>query len=205
MNHAEQRQQMVELAASLFQRGFSVGNAGNISVRVPEGFLMTPTDSSLGRLRAERLSLLDHQWNHIDGDRPTKEVVMHRALYEARPDARAVVHLHSLHVTALSCLEPGPGPLIPPLTPYCVMRLGRDIPTIPYYRPGSPEIESSITEAGRGASAMILSNHGSVVAGSSLEAAVNAAEELEVSAQLALMLADRPVRRLTEEQVAELL
>lgn len=206
MNHKNQREQIVRLAESLFQRGFSVGSAGNISVRVPGGYLMTPTDSSLGRLSAERLSLLDEEWQHVDGDRPSKEVVMHRALYESRPEAGAIVHLHSTHVTALSCLERADGQqLLPAFTPYFVMRLGREVPVVPYYRPGSAEIEADITEAGRRGPAIILRNHGSIVAGASLEAAVNAAEELEASAELALLLHNRPVRQLTEAEIVELL
>ena len=204
MDHAAHRRQIVELSASLFERGFSVGSAGNISVRVPDGFLMTPTNSSLGRLDAERLSFLDEGWNHVDGDRPSKEVVMHQALYEARPDAGAIVHLHSKHITALSCLEHTGQPLIPPLTPYFVMRLGRHVPVVPYYRPGSPQIEADITEAGRLGPAIVLSNHGSLVAGATLEEAVNSAEEMEASAELALMLAGRPVRQLTEREIDEL-
>lgn len=205
MNHTEHRQQIVELSASLFERGFSVGSAGNVSVRVADGFLMTPTNTSLGRLDAARLSFLDEEWNHVDGDAPSKEVVMHRALYEARPDAGAIVHLHSKHITALSCLEEDGQPLIPALTPYFVMRLGRHLPVVPYYRPGSPQIEADITEAGRLGPALVLSNHGSLVAGPTLENAVNSAEELEASAELALMLHGRQVRPLTEAEIDELI
>ncbi|GAA5168808.1 aldolase [Ornithinimicrobium tianjinense] len=205
MHETEARQQIVDLAASLFQRGFSVGTAGNISVRLSSGYLMTPTNSSLGRLDADRLSLLDADWQHVGGDRPSKEVVMHRAMYDARPGARAIVHLHSPHVTALSCLRTGDGPLIPPLTPYFVMRLGREVPLVRYYRPGDPQMEAEIREQGRRGAALILSNHGSLVAGDSLEGAVNAAEELEVTAQLALLLEGRAVRPLSEDEVAELL
>lgn len=192
---------MVELAASLFQRGYSVGSAGNISVRVPEGYLMTPTNSSLGRLDAERLSLMDVEWNHISGDAPSKEVVMHRAMYEARPDAGAVVHLHSTHVTALSCLAPGEKRLIEPHTPYMVMRLGEDIPLVPYYKPGDPAMERDILQAAKQSRALILGNHGSIVAGSDLFNAVNSAEELEVSAQLALLLWGRDTRPLTRSEI----
>ncbi len=196
---------MVELSASLFQRGYSVGSAGNISVRVADGYLMTPTNSSLGRLDAESLSLLDHGWNHISGDAPSKEVVMHRAMYEARPDTGAIVHLHSTHVTALSCLAPSNGPLIKPHTPYLVMRLGEDIPLVPYYKPGDPGMERDILEAAREAKAIILGNHGSIVAGKSLVNAVDSAEELEVSAQLALLLRGRDTRPLTAAEIDALM
>lgn len=205
MKFLETREEMVALAASLFNRGFSVGSAGNISVRVANGYLMTPTNSSLGRLEAARLSLLDHEWNHVSGDAPSKEVVMHRAVYEARPEAGAIVHLHSTHVTALSCLAPGNEPLITPHTPYLVMRLGEDIPVVPYYRPGDPGMEKDIFEAAKHAKAIILGNHGSIVAGDSLVKAVDSAEELEVSAQLALLLRGRDTRPLTSTEISALL
>jgi ribulose-5-phosphate 4-epimerase/fuculose-1-phosphate aldolase len=197
-------EEIVELGASLFQRGFSVGSAGNISARDGEGFLMTPTNSSLGRLSSQDLSLMDSGWMHVGGGRPSKEVVMHRAMYEARPQARAVVHLHSTYVTALSCLASERERSIPPLTPYFIMRIGRDVPMVPYYRPGSPEILEDILEAGRCGPAVILANHGSIVAGDSLADAVNTAEELEISAKLAFLLKGMETRPLTEEQIRDL-
>lgn len=196
---------MVALGASLFERGFSVGSAGNISVRVDDGYLMTPTNSSLGRLDADRISHLGPGWEHLGGDRPSKEVVMHRAMYEARPEAGAVVHLHSTYVTALSCLARPGRPLIRPHTPYLVMRLGADVPAVPYYRPGDPAMADDIREAARTATAVILSNHGSLVSAGSLVDAVNAAEELEASAQLAFLLEGRQTRPLTSPEITELL
>src|SRR3954466_5598393 len=132
MNEDDTRQLLCELAASLFARGFSVGSAGNISVRLPDGYLMTPTNSSLGRLDPARLSKLDAGFGHVDGDKPSKEVFMHRAFYQAREDAGAVVHLHSTQATAVSCLpDVDVSQPIPPLTPYFVMRVGRQMPIIP--------------------------------------------------------------------------
>lgn len=205
MRHAETRQEITDLGASLFARGYSVGSAGNISVRVPGGFLVTPTNSSLGRLDPKRISFLDEEWQLVDGDRPSKEVVMHRAVYEARPDAGAVVHLHSVYVTALSCLAGPDQPLTTPLTPYFVMRLGRAVATVPYFRPGDPAMETEIRSAAVSAKAVVLSNHGSLVAGATLVDAVNAAEELEASAQLEFLLHGRQTRPLTAAQVDELL
>lgn len=205
MDERQLRDQMVELAASLFQRGYSVGSAGNISARCGDGYLMTPTNSSLGRLDADRLTVLDADFRHVAGDRPSKEVPMHRAVYEARPDSGAIVHLHSTHVTALSCLWVPGEPLIPPLTPYFVMRVGRDVPVVPYFKPGTSDAVDEIREAAHRAPAIVLAHHGSLVAGSNLEKAVNAAEELEVTAQLALLLRGSSPRSLTETQVAELL
>lgn len=205
MDDTDLREQIVSLARSLFDRGYSVGSAGNISVRTEGGFLMTPTNASLGRLDPDRLSVLDAEFAHVGGDKPSKEVPMHRAVYEARPDCAAVVHLHSTHVTALSCLwQPGV-PLIDPLTPYFVMRVGRDVPVVPYFRPGTADAVDEIREAAGRAPAVVLAHHGSLVAGTSLVAAVNAAEELEVTAQLQLMLRGTNPRTLTEAQVAELL
>jgi ribulose-5-phosphate 4-epimerase/fuculose-1-phosphate aldolase len=206
MTEQELRDQLVALSLSLFQRGYSVGSAGNISVRTPDGgYLMTPTNSSLGRLSADRLSLLDADFQHVGGDKPSKEVPMHRAVYAGRPKAQAVVHLHSTYVTALSCLwEPGRS-LIPALTPYFVMRVGREAPVIRYFRPGSAEVVDEIREVMATSPAVILAHHGSLVTGKSLVDAVNAAEELEATAQLALLLADRSPHTLTPEQVAELL
>lgn len=195
---------LAELASSLFARGFSVGSAGNISVRLPDGgYLITPTNSSLGRLDAARLSRLDAGFTHIGGDKPSKEVFMHRAFYRARPDAGAVVHLHSTMATALSCLPDGER--MAPLTPYFVMRIGRHLPLVPYYRPGDPAMEPAIAEAASGAKAVLLANHGPVVSGATLRDAVYAAEELEEAAKLALLLRGMPVRTLTPGQVDDLL
>ncbi|MDJ0391317.1 aldolase [Roseomonas sp. E05] len=206
MTENDLRDLLCELGASLFARGYSVGSAGNISVRLADGYLMTPTNSSLGRLKAERISKLDADWNHIGGDKPSKEVFMHRAVLTARPEAGAVVHLHSTYATAIGCLAaPGETAPIPPLTPYFVMRVGRSLPVIPYYRPGDAAMEPAIHEAAKSARAMLLANHGPVVSGKTLTDAVYAAEELEESARLALMLRGAGARELTAAQVDDLL
>jgi ribulose-5-phosphate 4-epimerase/fuculose-1-phosphate aldolase len=206
MTEKETRQLLCELAASLFARGFSVGSAGNVSVRLPDGYLMTPTNSSLGRLDPVRLSKLDAGFRHIDGDKPSKEVFMHRAFYQAREDAGAVVHLHSTQATAVSCLpDVDMSQPIPPLTPYFVMRVGRLMPIIPYYRPGDPAMEPAIHAAARDARAVLLANHGPVVSGKTLTEAVYAAEELEEAAKLFLMVRAHAPRLLTAAQVDDLL
>jgi len=189
VNEQQARRLLCELAASLFARGFSVGSAGNISVRLADGYLMTPTNSSLGRLKPSLLSKLDTDFHHVDGNKPSKEVFMHRAFYQARADAGAVVHLHSTQATAVSCLPDvnGTNP-IPPLTPYFVMRVGRKMPVIPYYRPGDAAMEPAIHRAARDACAVLLANHGPVVSGKTLTDAVYAAEELEEAAKLFLIL-----------------
>ena len=206
MTEIETRQLLAELAASLFARGYSVGSAGNISARVEGGYLMTPTNSSLGRLDPERISLLDQNFQHVGGDKPSKEVFMHRAFYLARPEAGAVVHLHSTQATAVACLpDVNPENPIPPLTPYFVMRVGRTMPIVPYYRPGDPAMEPAIHAAAKNARAILLANHGPVVSGKSLIDAVYAAEELEEAAKLFLMLRAEKPRLLTDEQVENLL
>ena len=206
MNEHDTRVLLCEFGASLFARGFSVGSAGNISVRLPDGYLMTPTNSSLGRLDPDRLSKLDGNFDHVSGDKPSKEVFMHRAFYQARTDAGAVVHLHSTQATAVSCLpEVDQANPIPPLTPYFVMRVGRTMPIVPYYRPGDPSMEPAINAAAKDARAVLLANHGPVVSGKTLTDAVYAAEELEEAAKLFLMLRAQSPRLLTVPQVNDLL
>ncbi|HET6308841.1 MAG TPA: aldolase [Rhodopila sp.] len=211
MTEHDTRVLLCELASSLFARGFSVGSAGNISVRLADGYLMTPTNSSLGRLDPARLSKLDGAFRHVDGDKPSKEVFMHRAFYQARADAGAVVHLHSTQATAVSCL-PGLDAAnpIPPLTPYFVMRIGRLMPVVPYYRPGDAAMEPAIHAAARDARAVLLANHGPVVSGKTLTDAVYAAEELEEAAKLFLILRGQmpqgqSPQLLTEAQLDDLL
>lgn len=206
MNEHDLRRLLCDLAGSLFARGFSVGSAGNISAKLPDGYLMTPTNSSLGRLEPDRLSKLDPDFRHIGGDKPSKEVFMHRAFYLARPDAGAVVHLHSTQATAVACLpDVDQANPIPPLTPYFVMRVGRTMPVVPYYRPGDAAMEPAIHEAAKGARAVLLANHGPVVSGKTLTDAVYAAEELEEAAKLFLMLRGQSPRLLTPAQVDDLL
>ena len=206
MSEIAQRELLVSLGASLFARGFSVGSAGNISVKVADGYLMTPTNSSLGRLEAAQISKLDRNFQHVAGDKPSKEVFMHRAFYDARPEAGAVVHLHSSAATAVGCLpDVDPENPIPPLTPYFVMRVGRRMPVVPYYRPGDPAMGPAIQQAAMTARAVLLANHGPVVSGATLLDAVYAAEELEEAAKLVLMLRGAAPRLLTPAQVEDLL
>jgi ribulose-5-phosphate 4-epimerase/fuculose-1-phosphate aldolase len=206
MDEAASRDLLVALSASLFARGFSVGSAGNISLRLDDGYLITPTNSCLGRLDADRIARLDAGFNHIGGDRPSKEVFMHRAFYQARPQAGAVVHLHSTMATAVACLpDLDPSNPIPPLTPYFVMRVGRSMPVVPYYRPGDAAMEPAIHAAATGATAVLLANHGPVVSGRTLTDAVYAAEDLEEAAKLFLLLRAQQPRLLTGTQVQDLL
>ena len=204
MSDAEIRDEIVATAASLHARGLSPGTSGNISVRSDDGFLMTPTGSSFGTLDPARLSLLDGDGRHVVGDPPTKESFLHIAVYEERPDARAIVHLHSTHAAAVSCLaDTDPDDVLPPLTPYYVMRVGR-LPLVPYGRPGDPALVEAVRVRARESHSLLLANHGPIVAGPSLAAAASAIEELEETAKLSLLLRGLPVRLLTAEQLAEL-
>jgi 3-dehydro-4-phosphotetronate decarboxylase len=200
---AKHREAICRLGASIFARGLTAGSSGNISVRLADGWLMTPTNASLGRLDPARLSKLDDGGRLTAGDAPTKESFLHRVMYEERAKTGAVIHLHSTHSVAVSCLaDIDPADVLPPITAYYVMRVGR-LPLVPYYRPG----DMALAEAVRGFAgkhhAVLLANHGPVVAGTSLEAAANAIEELEETAKLFLLLRGCKTRYLTQEQVAE--
>jgi ribulose-5-phosphate 4-epimerase/fuculose-1-phosphate aldolase len=198
------REDIVRLSTSLYNRGFSVGSAGNISAAVEDGFLMTPTNSCLGFLDPARISKLDHDWRHVSGDKPSKEVFLHRAFFETRQNVGAVVHLHSTFATALSCLEDvDPEDCIPPLTPYVVMRVGA-VRLVPYVRPGDEKAGDLIRELAGKYAAVLLANHGPVVTGKDIASAVYAAEELEETAKLLVILRNAPKRMLTTEQVNEL-
>jgi ribulose-5-phosphate 4-epimerase/fuculose-1-phosphate aldolase len=205
MSESRLREQICLFARSMFERGLTHGSSGNISAVLDDGgLLMTPTDASLGFLDPARLSRFDAHGRFIDGDTPTKEAPLHKALYESRAGSGAVVHLHSTHAVALSML-PGldPSSVLPALTPYYVMRVG-DTALIPYHRPGDPAVADAIRGlAGRYAS-VLLANHGPVVAGTSLTAAVNAMEELEETAKLHLLLRGLDPRLLSPAQVADL-
>ncbi len=198
------RDSLVRWGKSLFDRGLTPGSSGNLSVRLADGWLFTPTNSCLGFLDADRLSRLDVDGRHIGGDAPTKELPLHFAFYESRPTARAVVHLHSTHATALSCLaDVDPDDAIPPITPYVVMRVGR-VPVVPYTRPGSADVAPLIRARAPDHPAILLGNHGPVVAGTTLESAVFAMEELEETARLVLMTRGMAVRHLATQEIADL-
>lgn len=201
---AEARELVCELGRSLFERGLTFGSSGNLSVRVAGGWLMTPTGCALGRLDPARLSFLDENGRHADGDAPTKETFLHLGMYRRRPTAAAVVHLHSTWSVAVSCLaDVDPVDVLPPITAYYVMRVGR-LPLVPYFRPGDSALGDAVEALADRHHAVLLANHGPVVAGSSLQAAMDAIEELEETAKLFLLLRGQAIRPLTEAQVAEL-
>ncbi len=198
------RDALCRTARSLYERSLTHGSTGNLSVRVGDEFLMTPTGASLGELDPARLSRLDAQGRHLEGDAPTKESFLHLAMYEQRPGARAVVHLHSPHATAVSVLaDVDPQDVLPPLTAYYVMRVGT-LPLVPYFAPGDRSLAEAVRSRAARHHALLLANHGPVVAGSSLSAASDAIEELEATARLHLMLHGRACRCLPPEEVARL-
>lgn len=199
------RQKIVELGKSIFERGLTAGSSGNLSVRLADGcWLVTPTNSSLGRLEPARLSKMSPQGDLMEGDPPSKEAFLHQAVYEHRPQAQAIVHLHSTYSAAVSCLDKlDAEDCIPPLTAYFVMKIGR-LPLVPYYRPGAPELAAVVGEVAARHPALLLANHGPVVSGSSLEEALNATEELEETAKIFLTLRDAATRPLDDAQIEEL-
>jgi ribulose-5-phosphate 4-epimerase/fuculose-1-phosphate aldolase len=198
------RDQMCLLGKSMFDRGLTVGSSGNLSVRTDNGWLMTPTNSCLGRLDPATLSKVDAQGNLLSGDKPTKESFLHLSVYEKRPTAGAIVHLHSTHSVAVSCLaDTDPKQPIPPITPYYVMKIG-NLVLLPYYAPGDMTLANAVKEVAGKHHAILLANHGPVVAGKDLESAVYATEELEETAKLYLLLRGNRLRILSPEQVAEL-
>ncbi len=204
MTESKIRDRIAELGKSIFDRGMTAGSSGNISVQLDDGWLLTPTNSCLGRLDPARISKLAPDGRHVGGDPPSKELFLHSAMYQMRGSARAIVHLHSTHSVAVSCLpEVDPEDVLPPLTAYYVMKIGR-LPLIPYYRPGDPKLGVAIRGYAAKSHAVLLANHGPVVAGKSLEDAVYATEELEETAKLYLLLHGRNPRCLTEAQIAEL-
>jgi len=205
MSETRVREDICRFGRSLFERGLTPGSSGNISVRLDDGgYLVTPTNASLGALDPARLSRFDPSGRLTSGDAPTKEVPLHSALYQTRNSARAIVHLHSTHSVALSMLpEIDPRAVLPPMTPYYLMRCGATA-LVPYYRPGDPAVADAIKGLAGKYASVLLANHGPVVAGDALEAAVYAIEELEETAKLYLLLRGLNPRYLTPAQVEDL-
>jgi 3-dehydro-4-phosphotetronate decarboxylase len=204
-DESQLRETICRFGRSLFERGLTAGSSGNISVRLKDGgWLTTPTNSSLGFLDPARLSKLDDEGRLLSGDQPTKELPLHSALYATRRDAGAIVHLHSTHSVAVSMLpDVDPTDVLPPMTAYYVMRVGRTA-LVPYYRPGDPAVADAIRGLAGRYTSVLLANHGPVVAGKDLEAAVYATEELEETAKLHLLLHGLNPRLLDRAQVRDL-
>lgn len=196
------REQICLLAKSMFDRGLTGGSTGNISARTADGgLLVSPTGTSFGRLDPARLSRFDAGGTLISGDKPTKEMPLHSAFYETRKSAGAVVHLHSCHSVAWSMMpDVDPDNFLPPLTPYSIMKLGK-VKLLPFFMPGDPAMGDAVRGLAGKRSAVMLANHGPVVAAADVEAACNAIEELEDTARLAMLMRGYDARMLTPEQV----
>lgn len=204
MTESEAREAIVTTARALYDRGLTHGSTGNISVRLDDQVLVTPTGSSFGTLDPARISLLDAEGRHLAGDPPSKEGPLHLAMFRHRPAAGAVVHLHATHSVALSVIDGlDPDDLLPPLTAYYVMRIGR-LPLVPYAPPGDPALAESVAAFASRHHALLLANHGPVVAGSTLAAATDAVEELEATARLFLLCRGERCRCLEPAQVSAL-
>lgn len=204
MSEAKLRETICELAKSLYDRGLTHGSTGNISSRTEDGgLLVSPTGTSFGRLDPARLSRFDAAGRLIEGDPPTKEMPLHAAFYDTRSTAGAVVHLHSCHSVALSLMPDNDEDcFLPTLTPYAIMLLGR-VKLLPFFVPGDPAMGDAVRGLAGKRAAVMLANHGPVVAGKSVESACNAIEELEATARLALMMRGLPARALSADQVSQ--
>ena len=202
MTETKLRETICLLAKSMFDRGLTGGSTGNISARTEDGgLLVSPTGTSFGRLDPARLSRFDVNGNFVSGDQPTKEMPLHSAFYETRSTAGAVVHVHSCHSVALSMMpDVDPDNFLPPMTPYSIMKLGK-VTLLPFFMPGDPAMGDAVRGLAGKRSAVMLVNHGPVVAGKDIEAACNAIEELEDTAKLAIMMRGYRAKMLTPEQV----
>ena len=204
MSERKLREDIAAFGELLTGLGLAHGATGNISVRLDDGLLVTPTNSRLGRLDPARIAQLDRGGRHVGGDQPSKEAFLHQCVYEMRPGAQAIVHLHSTHSVAISCLAGlDEADVLPPLTAYYVMRVGR-LPLVPYFPPGDTRLAAAVRQVAAEHAAVLLANHGPVVAGKSLDAAVGAIEELEATARLFLLLQGHSVRPLDAAQVQAL-
>lgn len=204
MSDASLREQICRIGKSLFERGYTHGSTGNISVLAEDGtMLVTPTNVSLGELDPAQLSVVTREGRLEGGPQPTKELPLHRAMYASRA-AGAVIHLHSVHSVAVSIL---PGldvrDVFPPLTAYYLMRVGKTA-LLPYFEPGDPAIAEAIQGLEGRYGAVLLANHGPVLAGRSLSEACNAIEELEQTAKLMLLLRGERANLVPEDQVRRL-
>jgi len=198
------REAMALFGQSLYARGYAHGSSGNLSARLPDGLLVSPTNSCLGRLDPARISKVNAAGEHVSGDQPSKEAFLHLAMYQERSGAQGIVHLHCTHCVAVSCMcHKDETDVLPPITAYYVMRIGR-LPLVPYYKPGDRALAEAVRAKARKHHAVLLANHGPVVAGKSLEDAVYNTEELEETAKLFLLLGSRETRVLDAAQIAEL-
>lgn len=189
---ARVREEICTIGASLYARGYTVGAAGNISARLDDGWLITPTDACLGRLDPASLSKVDLDGNWVAGGKPSKTLLLHQGIYRASPESRGIVHTHSTHLVALTLAGVWrPDEVLPPITPYQVMKVGR-IPLIGYRRPGDPQAAAEVAGVAAHVRGALFERLGPVVWERSVSHASYALEELEETARLWLMTQPRP-------------
>lgn len=200
---ANSLEELIQVSRSLFERGYSFGSAGNISIRIADTVFTTPTGSSFGSLSLGQIAACDLEGDVKGSNKPTKELAFHLAVYRARPKSRAVVHLHSTYATALSCLaDLNMEDALPVLTPYYGMRIPH-LPVVPYLPPGDPQLGLQVEKRIANTPVVLLRNHGLIAAGATLLEASALAEEIEETARLFFILGERR-QTLSSEQVAEL-
>jgi ribulose-5-phosphate 4-epimerase/fuculose-1-phosphate aldolase len=197
------REEICTVGASLYARGYTVGSAGNISARLEDGWLITPTDACLGRLTPEAIAKVSKDGTWVSGDKPSKTLELHRQVYDRNPSVNGVVHTHSSALVALTLNGVWSNDdILPPLTPYQVMKAGR-IPLIAYQRPGSPDVAEQVAQWALRVRGVMLERLGPVVWESSVSKASFALEELEETAKLWMMSNSKPAP-LDEQAIEEL-
>ncbi|MCI0625783.1 MAG: aldolase [Acidobacteria bacterium] len=197
-------QTLCEAGANFYDRGYAFGSTGNLSARIDRNVWITPTGCSLKGLTPGSLACVDLQGARLNANAPSKEYPFHLAIYERRKDAKAIVHLHSTYSVALSCLDSlNPEEPLPAITPYYFMRVA-PLAVLPYFRPGSAELGSAVGQAAEAHDCLLLRNHGLIALGTSVNEAVDRAEELEETARLYFLVRNEPTRRLSPEQIEDL-
>lgn len=205
MNDLERqlREEITRVGADLFHRRYTVGSSGNISARLPDGWLITPTDACLGHLDPNSIAKVNSAGEWVGGDKPSKTLTLHRGIYEQNPQANGVVHTHSTNLVALTLTGIWrDDEILPPITPYQVMKVGR-VPLIKYRRPGHAAVAAEVKPLAASVRAVMLERLGPVAWGESVEQAAWTIEELEETAQLWLMSNPKP-RPLSAEALDEL-
>ncbi len=202
------KKKIVTYAKSIFDRGLTSGASANMSVRIAEGWVITPTNTCFGFLEEDELSVVDHQGNLLRGAKPSKEFLLHQAMYAARPGDTCIIHLHSTYATALSCLAMDgaiehAANAVPTYTPYLTMRLGV-IALVPYFSPGDKELASAVGKVAENHAGVLMANHGPIVSAKTAEDAFYGMEELEESCKLAMLLQGASANRLTDLQIQTL-
>lgn len=191
-NEARVREEICVTGASLYERGYTVGTAGNISARLDDGWLITPTDACLGRLDPADIAKVDLAGNAVSGGKPSKTLALHRGIYARNAQTRGIVHTHSTHLVALTLGGVwSDTDVLPPITPYYVMKVGH-VPLIRYRRPGDPQVAEQIAALADSVRGVLLERLGPVVWERSVAQASYALEELEETARLWLMSDPRP-------------